>query len=43
MKFLVGMICGLVVAIIVPVAVVVTGSAAYRDTPRTQKSTPPRV
>lgn len=40
MKFLIGMICGLVVAIAVPVAVVVTGAAAHGDRPRSQKSTP---
>ena len=43
MKFLFGVICGLVVAIVVPVAVVVTGAAAYRGRPHTEKSNPPRV
>jgi hypothetical protein len=43
MKFLIGMICGLVVAIAVPMAVVVTGAAAQGDGLRPQKSTPPRA
>ena len=43
MKFLIGVICGLVVAIAVPVAVLVTGAAAHGDGPRSQKSTPPRT
>jgi hypothetical protein len=38
MKFLIGMICGLVVAIAVPVAMVVGGAAAQGE-PRSQKST----
>lgn len=41
MKFLMGMICGLVVAIAVPVAVLVTGAAVRGEGPRLQKSTPP--
>lgn len=40
MKFLMGMICGLVVAIAVPVAVLVTGAAARGEAPRSQKSAP---
>ena len=38
MKFLIGMICGLVVAIAVPVALVVSGAAAQAE-PRSKKST----
>ena len=38
MKFLIGMICGLVVAIAVPVAMVASGAAAQRE-PRSKKST----
>lgn len=40
MRFLIGMICGLVVAIAVPVAVVVTGAAARGNSPRLQKQKP---
>jgi len=38
MRFLMGMICGLVVAIAVPVAVIVTGAAAQGEGPRLKKS-----
>jgi hypothetical protein len=43
MRFLIGMICGLVVAIAVPVAVVVTGAASHGDGPRLQKPRPARA
>ena len=40
MKFLMGMICGLVVAIVVPVAVIAIGAASQGDGPPLKKSKP---